>query len=207
MKDTTKTIIIGSLITILVLTLTIFILYKIDSKKLNNENSTNKNEYNNSTPATNTSNNESNSNNTTNNNDNNEAPSNNKETNTPIKDDEKNEKVILYLFHGATCPACNNALKAIKEARNTTFNNIEIRTYEVWNNKDNNKLMSKVTEKLKVNVNSIPYFIIGDYNRVGFNSETLLKEYKNALNNKNYKDIVEEVIKENPDLKPVYETI
>lgn len=203
MKDTTKTIIIGVLVTVLVLALTIFILYKIDSKKLNNENSTNKNEYNNSTPASNTNNN----NNTTNNNEIDEISNNNNQTNTIIKDDEKDEKVILYLFHGATCPACNNALKTIKEERNTTFKNIEIRTYEVWNNKDNNILMSKVTDKLKVNVNSIPYFIIGDYNRVGFNSEALLKEYKNALNNKNYKDIVEEVIKENSDLKPVYETI
>lgn len=200
MKDTTKTIIIGVSVTILILALTIFILYKIDSKKLNNENSTNKNEYNNSIPASNTNNN----NNTANNN---EVPNNNKEVNTTIKDDEKDEKVILYLFHGATCPACNNALKTIKEERNTTFKNVEIRTYEVWNNKDNNTLMSKVTDKLKVNVNSIPYFIIGDYNRVGFNSETLLKEYKNALNNKNYKDIVKEVVKENPNLKPVYETI
>lgn len=199
MKDTTKTIIIGILITILVLALTIFILYKIDSKKLNSENSTNRNEYNNSTPTPNTNNNTASNNN--------EVPSNNNQTNTTISDNEKDEKVILYLFHGATCPACNNALKTIKEERNTTFKNVEIRTYEVWNNKDNNKLMSKVTEKLKVNVNSIPYFIIGDYNRVGYNSETLLKEYKNALNNKDYKDIVEEVIKENSDLKPIYETI
>ena len=50
-------------------------------------------------------------------------------------------------------------------------------------------------------------FVIGEYNRVGFNADTLLKEYKKALNNKNYKDIVSEVINENKDLKPVYKTI
>lgn len=192
MKDTTKTIIIGSLITILILAITIFILYKTDSKKVNIENNTNKSEYNNSS-----------------NNENNNASSsnNNSFSSNTIKDEEKNDKVILYLFHGATCPACKNAISNIQKDRNTTFKNVEIRTFEVWNNKDNSKLYTKITDKLKVNVNSIPYFIIGNYNKVGFNAETLLKEYKKALKNKEYKDIVEEVIKENPDLKPVYETL
>lgn len=203
MKDTTKTIIIGVTITILVLILVIFILYKSDSKKLKDENTTNKNNYNNTTPPIKTDNN---SNNETSNNENN-SPSNNTEVNTTIKDDEKNSKIILYLFHGNTCPACNNAINKIKENRNTTFKNVEIRTFEVRKNKDNSELYKKVTDKLKVNVNSIPYFVIGDYNRVGFNAEVLLKEYKKALNNKDYKDIVSEVIKENKDLKPVYETI
>jgi glutaredoxin len=196
MKDTTKTIIIGVTITILVLILVIFILYKSDSKKLKNENPTNN--YNNSTPTIKTDNNSNNEANT---------PSNNTEVNTTIKDDEKNSKIILYMFHGSTCPHCVNAIATIKEERNTTFKNVEIRTFEVWKNKDNSELYKKVTDKLKVNVNSIPYFVIGDYNRVGFNAEVLLKEYKKALNNKNYKDIVSEVIKENKDLKPVYETI
>jgi len=198
MKDTTKTIIIGVVITILVLILTIFILYKVDSKKLKDENTTNKNNYNNSTPTIKTDNN---SNNTTN------TPSKNNETNTIIKDDEKNDKIILYMFHGSTCPHCVKAIETMKNEKNTTFKNVEIRTFEIYKNKVNSELYKKVTDKLKVNVNFVPYFVIGDYNRVGFNAEVLLKEYKKALNNKNYKDIVSEVIKENKDLKPVYETI
>lgn len=198
MKDTTKTIIIGVVITILVLILTIFILYKVDSKKLKDENTTNKNNYNNSTPTIKTDNN---SNNTTN------TPSKNNETNTIIKDDEKNDKIILYMFHGSTCPHCVKAIETMKNEKNTTFKNVEIRTFEIYKNKVNSELYKKVTDKLKVNVNSVPYFVIGDYNRVGFNAEVLLKEYKKALNNKNYKDIISEVIKENKDLEPVYETI
>ena len=198
MKDTTKTIIIGVVITILVLILTIFILYKVDSKKLKDENTTNKNNYNNSTPTIKTDNN---SNNTTN------TPSKNNETNTIIKDDEKNDKIILYMFHGSTCPHCVKAIETMKNEKNTTFKNVEIRAFEIYKNKVNSELYKKVTDKLKVNVNSVPYFVIGDYNRVGFNAEVLLKEYKKALNNKDYKDIVSEVIKENKDLKPVYKTI
>ncbi len=198
MKDTTKTIIIGVVITILVLILTIFILYKVDSKKLKDENTTNKNNYNNSTPTIKTDNN---SNNTTN------TPSKNNETNTIIKDDEKNDKIILYMFHGSTCPHCVKAIETMKNEKNTTFKNVEIRTFEIYKNKVNSELYKKVTDKLKVNVNFVPYFVIGDYNRVGFNAEVLLKEYKKALNNKNYKDIISEVIKENKDLEPVYETI
>jgi len=203
MKDTTKTIIIGVTITLLVLILTIFILYKMDSKKLNNENITNKYNYNNTTPTIKTDNN---SNNETSNNENN-SPSKNNEINTTIKDDEKNSKIILYMFHGSTCPHCVKAIETMKNEKNTTFKNVEIRTFEIYKNKVNSELYKKVTDKLKVNVNFVPYFVIGDYNRVGFNAEVLLKEYKKALNNKNYKDIVSEVIKENKDLKPVYETI
>lgn len=201
MKDTTKTIIIGSIITVLVLVLTIFIIYKIDSKKIDKNNSNNRNENNSSTLETNTNNNSSN---TTNNNENNEITNINNPT---IKDDEKNEKVIIYLFHGATCPACNNALKTIKEERNTTFKNVEIITYEIWNNKDNNMLLQKVSEKLNVEAKYIPYFVIGKYSKDGFNKEILLEEYKNALNNKNYQDMVQEVIKENSNLNTKYETI
>lgn len=205
MKDTTKTIIIGSAVTILVLILTIFILYKMDSKKLNNENSTTRNEYNNSTPATSINNTNNNTDNKTNEINANESNAN---TSKPtIKDEEANSKVILYMFHGSTCPHCINAINTIKEERSTTFKNVEIRTYQVYNNKDNSTLYEKVTDKLKVNVNSVPYFIIGEYNRVGFNEEVLLKEYKNALNNKDYKDIIEEVIKENTNINPTYETI
>lgn len=198
MKDTTKTIIIGVTITLLVLILTIFILYKVDSKKLKDENTTNKNNYNNSTPTIKTDNNSNNATNT---------PSKNNETNTIIKDDEKNDKIILYMFHGSTCPHCVKAIETMKNEKNTTFKNVEIRTFEIYKNKANSELYKKVTDKLKVNVNSVPYFVIGDYNRVGFNAEVLLKEYKKALNNKNYKNIVSEVIKENKDLEPVYETI
>lgn len=190
MKDTTKTIIIGVSLTILVLILTIFILYKSDNKKLDDKNTTTNN----------------NQNNTDNNSSNNSSSSNNN-TSITIKDDEKDEKVILYLFHGNTCPACQNAISNIKNERNTTFKNVEIRTFEIYKNKDNSQLYNILADKFKLERKRIPYFIIGEFNQVGFNFENLLKEYKNALKNKNYKDIVNEIIKENPNINPTYETI
>ena len=198
MKDTTKTIIIGVTITLLVLILTIFILYKADSKKIKDENTTNKNSYNNTRPTDKNNNNSNNENN---------SPSNNTEVNTTIKDDEKNDKIILYMFHSSTCSHCINAIETMRNERNTTFKNVEIRTFMVNKNQVNSELYQKVTAKLQVNTKYVPYFVIGEYNRVGFDTEILLKEYKKALNNKNYRDIVSEVIKENKDLKPVYETI
>ncbi|MCI9280920.1 MAG: hypothetical protein HFI49_01500 [Bacilli bacterium] len=198
MKDTTKTIIIGVTITLLVLILTIFILYKADSKKIKDENTTNKNNYNNTRPTDKNNNNSNNENN---------SPSNNTEVNTTIKDDEKNDKIILYMFHSSTCSHCIKAIETMKNERNTTFKNVEIRTFMVNKNQVNSELYQKVTAKLQVNTKYVPYFVIGEYNRVGFDTEILLKEYKKALNNKNYRDIVSEVIKENKDLKPVYETI
>ena len=127
MKDTTKTIIIGVSITIIVLILTIFIIYKIDSKKVHSENNTNREEYNDSIPTVNTPDDTSTSN------DSNDDSS--SEPTPTINDKEKNSKIILYMFHGNTCPHCINAIKTIKEERNTTFKNVEIRTFEVYKNK------------------------------------------------------------------------
>jgi len=213
MKDTTKTIIIGITATILVLAITIFILYKTsDKKELNNTgvsekiNNQNSNKLENNTSVTKEENNNINQNSE---NKNTESENIQKEntSNENTQNENTDSKVIIYLFHGATCPACQNALKNINEHKNTTLKNIEFRTFEIWNNSDNSKLMKLVANKLNVEARYIPYFIIGSYSKDGYNEETLLKEYKVALDNKNYKDIVAQVIKENPDLNPVYETL
>ena len=115
--------------------------------------------------------------------------------------DNNSNKYTLYLFHGETCPACLNAKEKIKKDL-MDISNLEIITYEIWNNQDNSALMDKVAEKLGVEVNYIPFFVINTFNKVGYDKDDVLNELKN-----DNKDIVKEVLEENPQLKPVFEKL
>ena len=59
-------------------------------------------------------------------------------------------KVTVYLFRGSTCEHCENALEYMDKHRDEIPKDVEIVTYEVWENKNNSKLQDAVADKLKV---------------------------------------------------------
>lgn len=197
MKKTTKTIIIGISITLLTLILTIFLIY-IFYVKENNQEQTNIN------PPNEIKTEEQ------------ESISNEEEkTETNMKEEENNSsntnlkpenKVIIYLFHGNECPACNNAITYMKENYDK-FKNYEIKMIEVWHNENNQKLLKKVEEKLNIDITGIPFFIIGNYTKTGYNEEEIIKTAKEMEYNKNYQDIINTILNENKNLNPTIETL
>lgn len=202
MKTETKTIIISSLVIILTIFVALFVMYKIDDKKKEN-----------TKPVISTNNiddNINNSDNQTNNtNDHNDTQviQDNK-----VDEDTKNEsnenKVIVYLFHGNTCPHCQKAIATLKEKKNTTYKNIQIKTFDVWDRTtDNGALMQKVAEELNVEARYVPFFVIGSSSIDSFNEEKILKQIDSSNKDKNYKDIVTKVINENKDLSIVSDEI
>lgn len=208
MKKETLTLIIGSLTTLLVLALVIFTMYKIDEKKSTPKDKTtikevdsNKNNINDDN--TNSNNVDSDNKVDDNNNSNNTNDNNNSNTNN-VKN-----KVTLYVFHGATCPACKTALERINANLVGKYNYLEIKTFEVWSNKDNSELMSKVADKLNVEANYIPFIVIDKYNRTGSTGDKdfLVDEIEKAHKNPHYEDVVEQVINENKDLNPKFEIL
>ena len=115
-----------------------------------------------------------------------------------------NKKVTLYLFRGSGCPHCEDAIEFL-ESIIDDYPYLEVQTLEVWHNKNNKELMDAVAENLDIEVSSsVPLIIIGDeYARRGFADgmkNSLKKEIEKAHKNKDYKDIVKEVIKDNPDI-------
>lgn len=115
-----------------------------------------------------------------------------------------NKKVTLYLFRGLGCPHCEEAIEFL-ESIIDDYPYLEVQTLEVWHNKNNKELMDAVSENLDIEVSSsVPLIIIGDeYARRGFADgmeNSLKKEIEKAHKNKDYKDIVKEVIKDNPDI-------
>lgn len=202
MKKETLTIIISTLITLLVLALVIFTMYKIDEKKT-------------STPKDKTAikevdNNKDNADNTTpDNNQNKDDDNPNINNNDKPNTNDANNKVTLYLFHGSTCPACQKAIERIKTYIIGKYDYLEIKTFEVWHNEDNSKLISKVAEALNVEAKYIPFMIIGNFSTTTSkdNEDFLKEEITGAHTNSNYEDIVAKVISENKDLNPKFEIL
>lgn len=200
MKKTTKSILIGIICTLLLLAGALFLLYKIETNNKEESSPNQKDTAKENIPINNNENQTKN-----------DQPSKeNKEetTSTPSSNTNQEEnQVTIYVFHGSTCPACQNALKQFKEKKDSSYKNITIKTFEVWGNKDNSALMQKVAEKLNVEARYIPFIIIGNFSTTGYDEKTILSEIKKAEEKKDYQDIVSQVIKENKDLNTSFQKI
>ena len=109
---------------------------------------------------------------------------------------EDDSKVNIYIFRGKTCWHCLDEISWLSTKVKEYGKYFNIRTYEVWNNKDNNKLMKNVAKVLGENVNGVPYTIIGKKTYDGFSEKTgeaMLEEVKIQYEDKNRYDIKNDV--------------
>ena len=194
MKKETKTIIIGTVITLLVLALAILIFYFIakDTPETlgNSENNNNTVENNNTEESNNTDNNGT---------PNDSASNNNSATST--SDNNSENTVTVYLFRGEGCHFCENAIEFF-EGITEDYSYLDVKAYEVWRNTENRELMDAVANELGIEVSaSVPLIIVGDeYAERGFSErrgEMIIEEIENAHNNESYIDVIEKVLNEN----------
>ena len=172
MKSDAKIIIIGASITLVVLILAIFLFYIFSTNYAKNK--------------------------IVNENNNNSASDIENDVNT-------NKKVTLYLFRGLGCPHCEEAIEFLENIIDD-YPYLEVQTLEVWRNKNNKELMDIVSKKLDIEVSSsVPLIIIGDeYARRGFADgmeNTIKNQIEKAYQSALYKDIVAEVLENNPDIQ------
>lgn len=114
----------------------------------------------------------------------------------------ENKKVNVYLFRGDGCPHCAEAEEWFDElSKDEEYSKYyTLVDYEVWYSEDNAKLMEKVAKELGTEANGVPFMVIGDKYYSGFSSDMTdeIKEtIKDAYNNKDYKDVVENLVKSN----------
>lgn len=84
------------------------------------------------------------------------------------KDDSK--KVNIYIFRGSSCGHCFEAIDHFASIYKDEGKYFNIKTYEVWNNTDNNDLMKKVADKLGDEVSGVPYIVVGKKSWNGYAS-------------------------------------
>lgn len=110
----------------------------------------------------------------------------------------ESKKINVYIFRGEGCPHCEEALEFFdsleKDEEYSKYYNLV--KYEVWNNKDNAKLMEEVAKAYDEEASGVPYIIIGEKTYSGYSSasdDEIKEAIKAAYNDKEYKDIVKEV--------------
>ncbi len=94
---------------------------------------------------------------------------------------EAGDTLNAYLFYGQGCPHCakeEEFLESIKDKYPT----LKVNTFEVYYNKENGELMSKVSKTLGVTANGVPFFVLGDKTFVGFSENITPKEIESRIN-------------------------
>ena len=64
-------------------------------------------------------------------------------------------KINIYLFYGDGCPHCASEKELLKKITEKYKGKVNIYLYEVWDSKDNSKLMHKFKEKFGLEENTL----------------------------------------------------
>ncbi|MBU1167352.1 hypothetical protein KKC60_03005 [Patescibacteria group bacterium] len=102
------------------------------------------------------------------------------------KADDSAEELNIYFFHGDGCPHCADADEFFKNELEPTYPNLKIHRFELWYDKDNQKLLQKVVDELDIQGNSVPITIVGGKPIYGYGTDsttgaTIEKEIKRCL--------------------------
>lgn len=127
---------------------------------------------------------------------------------------ESDDKITIYFFRGKGCKFCRAFLSYLNDIVPEYGKYFNVVAYDVWNDRNSDKLLDEVSEFLNQPSEGIPYAIIGDTVFNGYSTdydeaikETIKKEY----NKKKRYDVLFEMkeSKENEnkvDFTPVYVT-
>lgn len=77
------------------------------------------------------------------------------------------KKLAVYFFWGDGCPHCSNQ-KTFMAKWAEKYPDVEIKTYETWNNQDNGAILEKLASAYGANVQGVPMTFIGDKYWVGY---------------------------------------
>lgn len=116
------------------------------------------------------------------------------------------EPVTLYYFYGDGCPVCEREKVYLEELKQT-YPNLEIVSYEVWYNAENQQLLEQVKEKLGSSARGVPYNVIGEIGISGFSEElkSSFEKWVSYCSENTCKDIIKEGFEEEVPENPVEE--
>lgn len=94
------------------------------------------------------------------------------------------EPINFYIFYGSTCGHCQKLhnYTATLEKDKTINSKFHIVDYEVWGDKNNSDLMTKVGSYFNFNVDGVPFYVIGDQYFTGFSEESSPEKIVKAIN-------------------------
>lgn len=113
------------------------------------------------------------------------------------------EPVHIYLFHGSTCPHCQELLEWFDTQEEEYGDMYDLYKYEVWEDEKNAELLELTGNYLGSEITGVPFMMIGEETFSGFSPEldsdriieTIKTEYEKDPSDRI--NVVDEVIKEN----------
>lgn len=84
---------------------------------------------------------------------------------------ETDDQITIYLFRGNGCGFCKNFLTFLSSIVPEYGKYFKLESYEVWYNKNNNKLLKEVSEFIGQDAEGVPFIIIGDQVFPGYASQ------------------------------------
>lgn len=99
---------------------------------------------------------------------------------SPTKIMANNEEIEIDFFYGVTCPHCT-AEKVFLDDLQIRYPNVKINAYEVFENKDNLDLLKAKAKELDIEVNGVPFVVIGDQYFIGYSEGYTDQKIEEAL--------------------------
>lgn len=75
---------------------------------------------------------------------------------------ENDEQITIYLFRGKGCGFCQKFLNFMNSITEEYGKYFKVKSFEVWNDSKNSKLLTEVSNFLENPAGGVPYVIIGD---------------------------------------------
>lgn len=115
---------------------------------------------------------------------------------THLSSVDANEKLSVHFFWGHGCPHCDKE-KEFLEKLEIKYPEVIFNKYEIYYNQENQQKMIDMGKELSINVQGVPFIVIGDKYLVGFlNEETSGKEIESAIINALAKNDEKEEVKQ-----------
>ncbi len=111
---------------------------------------------------------------------------------------ETEDQAIIYLFRGKGCGYCRSFLTFLNSIVPEYGKYFRVVSYEVWQDEGNAPLLNGFSNTLKVEVEGVPFIIIGDKYFPGYANvydDQIKKAIMDQYENKNKDNLIEEAMK------------
>mgnify|MGYP003294270562 CR=1 FL=1 len=103
------------------------------------------------------------------------------------------DKINIYLFYGSGCPHCKAEKELLSKLEDKYPDKLNIYLYEVWDSKDNTKIMRKLKKDFGLDENdSVPFTVIGEKYFYGYSDNIGVKIEKQIITYLDLEEISDE---------------
>ncbi|MDD4289808.1 MAG: hypothetical protein PHH83_00845 [Patescibacteria group bacterium] len=99
----------------------------------------------------------------------------------PNFSDAQSNQINTYFFYGDGCPHCAEEKELLHYWSQTEYQNLKIYEYEIYNNRENILLLQKIAKEFNVQVDGVPFLVIGDEYFIGYSDTITRNNIKKKL--------------------------